>query len=81
MSRNFSASGRALEALLLVGAPGTGKTTQALDVSHELSPPSRPMVGSEVYSTEVKKTEVFGEPSVSLFNPLQTFPVFRYRCV
>ena len=56
--------------------------TLALDVSHE----PRPMVGSEVYSTEVKKTEVFWQrhfwvPSVSLFNPLQTFPVLRYPCV
>jgi RuvB-like protein 1 (pontin 52) len=50
-------SGRAL---LLVGAPGTGKTELALAVSHELGEKVLfcPMVGSEVYSTEVKKTEV-----------------------
>jgi KaiC/GvpD/RAD55 family RecA-like ATPase len=57
-SRKFS--GRAL---LLVGAPGTGKTALALAVSHELGNkvPFCPMVGSEVYSTEVKKTEVLAE--------------------
>ncbi|TEB20371.1 RuvB-like helicase 1 [Coprinellus micaceus] len=57
-SRKFS--GRAL---LLVGAPGTGKTALALAVSHELGTkvPFCPMVGSEVYSTEVKKTEVLAE--------------------
>ncbi|KAF8124705.1 TIP49 C-terminus-domain-containing protein [Boletus edulis] len=49
-SRKFS--GRAL---VLVGAPGTGKTALALAV------PFCPMVGSEVYSTEVKKTEVLAE--------------------
>jgi RuvB-like protein 1 len=48
---------------LLVGAPGTGKTALALAVSHELGVkvPFCPMVGSEVYSTEVKKTEVLAE--------------------
>jgi RuvB-like protein 1 (pontin 52) len=48
---------------LLVGAPGTGKTALALAVSHELGAkvPFCPMVGSEVYSTEVKKTEVLAE--------------------
>ena len=48
---------------MLVGAPGTGKTALALAVSHELGAkvPFCPMVGSEVYSTEVKKTEVLAE--------------------
>ncbi|KAF8883119.1 RuvB-like helicase 1 [Infundibulicybe gibba] len=57
-SRKFS--GRAL---LLAGAPGTGKTALALAVAHELGAkvPFCPMVGSEVYSTEVKKTEVLAE--------------------
>ena len=57
-SRKFS--GRAL---LLVGAPGTGKTALALAISQELGSkvPFCPMVGSEVYSTEVKKTEVLAE--------------------
>ncbi|CAG8449514.1 6130_t:CDS:2 [Ambispora gerdemannii] len=50
-------------ALLLTGAPGTGKTAIALAISQELGPkvPFCPMVGSEVYSSEVKKTEVLME--------------------
>ncbi|KIO29160.1 hypothetical protein M407DRAFT_70971 [Tulasnella calospora MUT 4182] len=57
-SKKFS--GRAL---LLAGAPGTGKTALALAISQELGSkvPFCPMVGSEVYSTEVKKTEVLAE--------------------
>ena len=39
------------------------QTALALAVAHELGPkvPFCPMVGSEVYSTEVKKTEVLME--------------------
>lgn len=50
-------------ALLLAGAPGTGKTAIALAISQELGPkvPFCPMVGSEVYSSEVKKTEILME--------------------
>ncbi|RKO86370.1 RuvB-like 1, partial [Blyttiomyces helicus] len=50
-------------AILLAGAPGTGKTAMALALSQELGPkvPFCPMVGSEVYSSEVKKTEVLME--------------------
>ncbi len=50
-------------ALLLAGAPGTGKTALALAIATELGAkvPFCPMVGSEVYSTEVKKTEVLME--------------------
>lgn len=50
-------------ALLMAGAPGTGKTALALGISQELGPkvPFCPMVGSEVYSSEVKKTEVLME--------------------
>ncbi|CAK7329156.1 unnamed protein product [Dovyalis caffra] len=50
-------------ALLLAGPPGTGKTALALGVSQELGTkvPFCPMVGSEVYSSEVKKTEVLME--------------------
>jgi len=50
-------------ALLLAGAPGTGKTALALAISQELGPkvPFCPMVGSEVYSSEIKKTEVLME--------------------
>lgn len=51
------------KALLLAGAPGTGKTALALAISQELGSkvPFCPMVGSEVYSTEVKKTEILME--------------------
>lgn len=50
-------------ALLFAGAPGTGKTAIALAIAQELGPkvPFCPMVGSEVFSSEVKKTEVLME--------------------
>jgi RuvB-like protein 1 (pontin 52) len=50
-------------AVLLAGAPGTGKTAIALALSQELGPkvPFCPMVGSEVFSSEIKKTEVLME--------------------
>eukprot|EP01125_Pyxidicula_operculata_P002061 TRINITY_DN12016_c0_g1_i1.p1 TRINITY_DN12016_c0_g1~~TRINITY_DN12016_c0_g1_i1.p1 ORF type:complete len:464 (-),score=122.57 TRINITY_DN12016_c0_g1_i1:43-1242(-) len=50
-------------AVLLAGAPGTGKTAIALAIAQELGPkvPFCPMVGSEVYSQEVKKTEILAE--------------------
>jgi len=50
-------------ALLLAGAPGTGKTALSLSIAQELGPkvPFCPMVGSEVYSSEVKKTEILME--------------------
>jgi len=50
-------------ALMLAGAPGTGKTALALALAHELGSkvPFCPMVGSEVFSSEVKKTEVLME--------------------
>ena len=76
-SRKFS--GRAL---LLVGAPGTGKTALALAVSHELGAkvPFCPMVGSEVYSTEVKKTEVLAEAFRRAIgkHPFVDLPCSRY---
>eukprot|EP00736_Rhodelphis_marinus_P011458 Rmarinus@m.21570 len=50
-------------ALLLAGPPGTGKTAISLAIAQELGTkvPFCPMVGSEVYSTEVKKTEILME--------------------
>ena len=47
----------------MAGPPGTGKTAIALAVAQELGSkvPFCPMVGSEVYSSEVKKTEVLME--------------------
>ncbi|KAJ3017358.1 UNVERIFIED_CONTAM: RuvB-like protein 1 [Siphonaria sp. JEL0065] len=50
-------------AVLLAGAPGTGKTALALALAQELGNkvPFCPMVGSEVYSSEIKKTEVLME--------------------
>lgn len=53
-------SGRAV---LLAGPAGTGKTAIALAMSQELGSkvPFCPMVGSEVYSAEVKKTAILME--------------------
>lgn len=50
-------------AVLIAGPPGTGKTAIALAMSQELGTkvPFCPMVASEVYSSEVKKTEVLME--------------------
>ena len=50
-------------AVLFAGPPGTGKTALAMAVSADLGPkvPFCPMVGSEVYSSEVKPTEVLME--------------------
>lgn len=47
----------------MAGPPGTGKTAIALAIASELGSkvPFCPMVGSEVYSSEVKKTEVLME--------------------
>ncbi|KAE9600467.1 putative DNA helicase [Lupinus albus] len=60
MIRQKKMAGRAL---LLAGPPGTGKTALALGISQELGTkvPFCPMVGSQVYSSEVKKTAVLME--------------------
>jgi len=49
--------------MLFSGGSGTGKTALALAIAQELGPrvPFCPIVGSEVYSTEIKKTEVLME--------------------
>ena len=49
--------------VMLAGGPGTGKTALALAISQELGTkiPFCPITGSEIYSTEVKKTEVLME--------------------
>ncbi|AQK60875.1 RuvB-like protein 1 [Zea mays] len=60
MIRQKKMAGRAV---LLAGPPATGKTALALGIAQELGSkvPFCPMVGSEVYSSEVKKTEVLME--------------------
>ena len=68
-------SGRAV---LLAGGPGTGKTALALAVSHELGTkvPFCPIVGSEVYSTEVKKTEALMENFRRAIGPLDGMTIW-----
>lgn len=61
-------------AVLLAGGPGTGKTALALAVSQELGTkvPFCPIVGSEIYSAEVKKTEALMENfrrAIGMFEP------------
>ncbi|KAF8970941.1 TIP49 C-terminus-domain-containing protein [Flammula alnicola] len=71
-SRKFS--GRAL---LLVGAPGTGKTALALAVSHELSAkvPFCPMVGSEAFrraiGLRIKETKDVYEGEITELTPTE----------
>jgi len=70
-------SGRAL---LLAGGPGTGKTALALGIAHELGPkvPFCPMVGSEVFSSEVKKTEVLMENFRRAIGKQSGYPVLAH---
>ncbi|MCL4139263.1 UNVERIFIED_CONTAM: hypothetical protein GTU68_019817 [Idotea baltica] len=58
--RSKKMSGRAI---LFAGPPGTGKTAISMAIAQELGNkvPFCPMVGSEVYSSEIKKTEVLME--------------------
>ena len=81
MIKNKKMAGKAL---LMAGPPGCGKTAIALAIAAELGPkvPFCPMVGSEVYSSEVKKTEILMENfrrSIGLENfhgrPLRNIPV------
>ncbi|CAL8091246.1 unnamed protein product [Calicophoron daubneyi] len=60
MIRSKKMAGRAV---LMAGPPGTGKTAIALAIAQDLGSkvPFCPMVGSEVYSSEIKKTEVLME--------------------
>jgi hypothetical protein len=77
---------RCRRALLLAGPPGTGKTAIALAISQELGPkvPFCPMVGSEVYSAEVKKTEIlmenFRRAIGTALLPRNRCPISRFLC-
>ncbi|XP_045146075.1 ruvB-like 1 [Echinops telfairi] len=69
-------------AVLLAGPPGTGKTALALAIAQELGSkvPFCPMVGSEVYSTEIKKTEVLMENFRRAIADSQTIAACRLTC-
>jgi TBP-interacting protein len=60
MIREGKLSGKSI---IVAGPPGTGKTAIAVGVSRELGPnvPFIQMSGSEIYSSERKKTEVLVE--------------------
>jgi RuvB-like protein 1 (pontin 52) len=51
------------QGILFAGGSETGKTALVLAITQELGPrvPFCPIIGSEVYSTEIKKTEVLME--------------------
>ena len=64
------------------GAPGSGKTALALGVAQELGSkvPFCPMVGSEVYSSEVKKTAVLMEHFRRAIGAPPTYPNLQRVC-
>lgn len=78
MIRQKKMAGRAL---LLTGAPGTGKTALALGIAQELGTkvPFCPLIGSEVYSSEVKKTEVLMENFRRAIGACRMMPATRPR--
>ncbi len=73
-------------AVLMAGPPGTGKTAIALAMAQDLGNkvPFCPMVGSEVFSSEIKKTEVLMENfrrAIGLRIKVMNIPYFPSRYI